>query len=325
MVLCLCVEPRCAEDARRRLRSLGLLSRRHRVVRHGGLICFPLAALPPGSLAITGCSHRILDLEAPLLPEKPGRPLRGFDIVGGVVIVRANALEGIDQQVFIEEVRRLYPGVKAIYVKEGTWGEHRVGRLRLLWGREVEYVEHREHGLRLWIPIHKAYYNPRLSTEHRLVAESVVPGERIIDMFAGIGGFSLHIASLADALVVANDINPYAVEAAIRNVEMNRKRLRGRIVVVMSDAAQLPVILRPGSWDRVIANLPHGSTMFRDVYERLLRRGGLLMLYLVAGEAGEALLRIREELGEGWMVAGWRRVLEYSPRRYIYRFNLIRL
>ncbi len=258
--------------------------------------------------------------------ERPVAPPRGYDIIGDVVVVRSNALEGIEPQVFIEAVRRIHPRIRAVYVKEGTFSEHRVSRLRLLWGTDVDHVVHREHGIRLYVPLHEAYYNPRLATEHRRIAETVVPGERVVDLFSGIGGFSLHIARCAEALVVANDINPAAVKALINSIVLNKRLLRGRIVVMMGDAAEAPDVLGEERWDRVIANLPHGSLGFVDVYRRLLRRGGLLHLYLVATGLEEAYSLAAKGFPENeWRIVSGRRVLEYAPYKYIYRVNLVRL
>ncbi len=247
------------------------------------------------------------------------RRVPSHDRIGDVVIIRENVLEEYSVDEVVSILRSLYKGLKAIYVKEKTVDEYRVPVLRLLWGSRVELVSHREYGLVFYVLLGRVYYNPRLAEEHRRLASMVRSGERVIDVFSGIGGFAIHIASLREALVVANDLNPYAYRLIILNTVANRKKLVGRIIGLNMDARILPVVFRKGLFDRVIANLPHNSLDFMDVYDHLLRPGGILHLYVLGKDCSSITSNSRVR---GWIPMGCRRVLDYSPYTYIYRLNL---
>ena len=69
----------------------------------------------------------------------------------------------------------------------------------------------------------KAYFSPRLSQEHNRVSSLVKGKEVIIDLFAGVGPFSILIAkNNPDVRIFAIDINPVAVEFLEKNIRINR-------------------------------------------------------------------------------------------------------
>ncbi|NOZ89549.1 MAG: hypothetical protein GXO15_06465, partial [Crenarchaeota archaeon] len=132
--------------------------------------------------------------------------------------------------------------------------------------------------------------------------------------------FSLLIASTGrPRLVVANDVNPHAVEAMLEAARLNASRLRSPLLVLGLDARRLPELLAP-AYDRIIMNLPHAATEFLPVARSLCApRGCVVHLYTVASAPEEALQGL-----PGWArpLAPPLRVLDYAPRRFIYRVDL---
>ena len=77
---------------------------------------------------------------------------------------------------------------------------------------------HREYGCVYNLDISKVYFSPRLSYEHYRVASQVQEEEIVIDMFAGVGPFSILIAKNHEHVkVYAIDLNPEAVKVAPRS------------------------------------------------------------------------------------------------------------
>jgi tRNA (guanine37-N1)-methyltransferase len=317
---CFCVPAGMGEEAIRILRSRGLVDDRYRVSSGNGRVCIPLVTgveaeasrlLPYGS--VENCSPPPRRIAAKI-------SLPGHDRIGGVIIIRENALsQGVEADELASAFKRVYGRVDAIYVKESTTGSYRLPVLRLLWGRPVREVIHREYGLEFKVRIGDVYFNPRLSEEHRRIALLTKDGERVFDIFSGIGGFAIHIAHLHDSIVFANDLNPAAYYSIMENILLNKRRLRGRVMPLNLDAGVLPLVFNRGVFHRVIANLPHSSMNYMEVYRHLLADHGVLHLYIVGKDCGG----FRFEAG--WRMLDCRKVLDYAPGTFICRVDLVKI
>lgn len=320
--LCIEVNKKFAEHIIKALRSRGLIDGEYLITRRDEHVVIPIKDTGVWQLTIDGIPFSLFNCTPPP-KRRVSVKLPSHDIVGDVVIIRENALKGWDVNELIESFRSVYPRLKAIWIKEFTVDEYRKPLLRLLWGEEKREIITKEHGLVFKIKLGEVYYNPRLAEEHHRVASLVRDGEVVVDLFAGVGGFSIHIASQRLALTIANDLNPIAYELLLENIELNRKRLKGFITPLNMDAREVPSVLRERSADRVIADLPLRGVEFVDVYDALLRPGGVLHLYKLSRDE-EAL---REELAEffrGWELEGIKLVIEYAPRAGIYRCDLVK-
>ena len=73
------------------------------------------------------------------------------------------------------------------------------------------------------VDVEKCYFSPRLSFERRRIASLVKSGEKVVNMFAGVGCFSIIVAKAASQVKVFSiDLNPVAVQYMEENVSINR-------------------------------------------------------------------------------------------------------
>ncbi|AFK50992.1 methyltransferase [Thermogladius calderae 1633] len=325
MPLCVSVDKIVASRALSILRRIKALRGDLRVTRQGPRVLLPVdeSKLEEIEEALRGLEFAVVDCHPPLVSRTAPPTIPAYDLIGDVAIVRARVLESLGEYEVVSALTSIHPRLKSIYVVEETTGEYRVPSLRLLWGENRGYAEAREYGLVFRVPLGRAYYNPRLAEEHHRVAESVEDGEVVLDMFSGIGGFALHIASLRDAFVVANDKNPEAYKHIIVNVRLNYKKLKGVVYPLNYDAADLVNALEREVFDRVIANLPTRSLDFAPFYGRLLRSGGVLHLYILSHDIMTTYDVISEKLA-GFSIEGHRLVLEHSPRAGVFRVDLVK-
>lgn len=323
-VICLEVPASEAEEAIRGLRARGLLDPGHRITREGRSVYIPV--ISPD--AVSGDPHysryRLVPCSPPRIERPSERKAPSFDLVGDVAIVRRNAVEYFGEEEVVEAIRSYHKRLRAIYVKDETVDEFRRPVLRLLWGEEVREVVAKEYGLSFLVKLGEVYYNQRLSEEHRRLASEVGHGELVADLFSGVGGFSIHIASMRYARIIANDLNPAAYECLTRNISLNMKKLRGTVIPFNMDAREIGDLApAPSLFDRVIANLPRHSLKFADLYDYLLRKGGVLHLYVLSYDIDSTLEDIQAAL-PGWGIRGRRLVLEYAPRAGIFRVDLVK-
>ncbi|MEM4717147.1 MAG: methyltransferase [Desulfurococcaceae archaeon] len=323
MPLCISVHKSIAEKAIKELRKKRLINENYKIERSGEEVIIPLTNHADDVIELSIGKFNVLTCTPTTRTPLPSLKLPSLDVLGDVVIIREKVTEKWNINELVVNIRRVYPRIKAIWVKEETVDYYRRPLLKLLWGEDVKEIIIKEHGLKFKVKLGEVYFNPRLSEEHHRIAQFARNGEIVIDAFSGVGGFALHIATSKYALVIANDLNPVAYDLLVENIELNRKRVKGTLIPLNLDTRELPSIVRKESADRLIADLPLWSIEFKDIYSELLRPGGFLHLYKLSQSPMDIEHEIKEVFEE-WDVITCKLILEYAPRAGIYRCDLIK-
>jgi tRNA (guanine37-N1)-methyltransferase len=248
--------------------------------------------------------------ERALFEEIPDRPdLPRHDLIGGIAVILEPGSEGA------ELLLHSRPSIHTVLSPEGpVEGEFRTRRFTVLAGEPSTRTRYTEYGLDFEIDLSLAYFSPRLSGERQRVLALMGPGERVLDMFAGVGPFAITLAGRTK-VVYAADINPGAVSLMMENISLNRVK---NVLPILADAARLAGIL-PRGFDRVVMNLPFGAVKFLDTALALCRPGGTIHLYAMVGEEG-ALVPILSE--KRCRILGERVVHTYSPSELLAVYDL---
>jgi len=195
-------------------------------------------------------------------------------------------------------------------------GEYRTRRFRHVAGEARTVTLHRENGLRYRVDLEGAYFTPRLGTERQRIACLVSPGDVVLDMFAGVGPFSLLLAKNG-AEVIAIDKNPVAVKYLRENAILNRIN---NIEILEGDAAEIARRYENRA-DHVIMNLPHSASEFLIPAMKAAKIRGTVHYYCIAPEEDlyrdETLIRrAAYEIGLEVEVLHKDTVRSYAPHRY---------
>jgi tRNA (guanine37-N1)-methyltransferase len=248
--------------------------------------------------------------EKALFEEVPERPdLPRHDLIGGIAVILEPGLEGA------ELLLHSRPSIHTVLSPEGpVEGEFRTRRFTVAAGDPTTRTRYTEYGLRFEIDLSEAYFSPRLSGERQRILALMNEGERVLDMFAGVGPFAITLAGRA-GVVYAADINSGAVILMMENISLNRVK---NVLPILADAARLAGIL-PRGFDRVVMNLPFGAIRFLDTAFALCRPGGTLHLYAMVGKEGALTPILREK---GCRILGERVVHTYSPSEWLAVYDL---
>ena len=195
-------------------------------------------------------------------------------------------------------------------------GVERVRDWEVLVGEETEAV-HREYGCAFALDLAEVYFSPRLATERHRVTEQVEPGERAVDMFAGVGPFAVPFAKRG-AEVVGVDINEAAIEYLRENAERNG--VADRITAIHGDVREVAPTYE--NWaDRLVMNLPHSADEFLDSAVRMAGEEAVVHYYDIQHQddlygPGERAIRAAAEPDYEVTVETRHRVRSYAPREY---------
>ncbi len=231
---------------------------------------------------------------------------KSFDVIGDIAIIELSPTTELFEKNIAEALMRVHTSVKAVYSKAGPiTDDRRLRRLHLVMGVDRTETIHRELGCRFKVDIARAFFSPRLSAEHKRVAEQVQPRECVVDMFAGVGPFSILIAKrLVSVQVHAIDANPEAAELIGENARMNK--VQDRIKVWPGDARVVVNDNLTGLATRVIMNHPSQAREFLETACRALQRGGGILHYYTFADGLDSESNAGKELAAGLDNSGWR-------------------
>ncbi|HTY74160.1 MAG TPA: class I SAM-dependent methyltransferase family protein, partial [Candidatus Nanoarchaeia archaeon] len=197
-----------------------------------------------------------------------------FDIVGDIAIIKLPSPSSENAREVADAILNCNRGVKTVLVQTSkVGGDYRLRRLTCVGGEDKTRTVHKEHGCTFAVDVEKCYFSPRLSGERLRVAKLVLPGEIVVNMFAGVGCFSILIAKrVPTAKVYSIDINPEAFGFMNENVVANG--LVGRVFPLLGDAkAQIEIGLC-GVADRVLMPLPEKAIEYLPCAVGALKSSG---------------------------------------------------
>ena len=167
-------------------------------------------------------------LEGVLTESEAAEFVSAFDQVGEIIIVRIP--DPLLARRF-EIGRALLDGVKiarSVFCQASAVdGEYRTRKLDLIAGSDDTTTTYRESGCRFVVDVENAFFSPRLSHERERIASLVRDGESVLNMFGGIGMFSVIAAMNAACTVYSVDSNPRRVKA-VREKRGAQRALRAQ-------------------------------------------------------------------------------------------------
>ena len=149
---------------------------------------------------------------------------RGFQTIGKVIIIKLNPKLIGKKQLIGEKCLELLPSIKSIYLNRGKIkGQFRTPeKIEFLVGEDNPIVEHKEHNVLYRFDITKIMFSKGNVNERKYLSTIVKENEIIVDMFAGIGYFSLPIAKNAKpAKIYSIELNPVSYRFLTENIMLN--------------------------------------------------------------------------------------------------------
>jgi tRNA wybutosine-synthesizing protein 2 len=208
-----------------------------------------------------------------------------------------------------EALLSLHGEADTVLAREGIAGERREPSVEIVAGVGETETIHVEHGTKYALDLAEVMFSPGNKAERARMGEVVCEGERVFDMFAGIGYFTLPMAR-AGAEVTAAEINPTAYRFLVENAVLNG--VQSRVEAYRADCRDVEATA-----DRVVMGY-YEAHDYLDAALDALVSGGTLHVHeatpesLVPERPVERLESAAEERGRAVETEGVRRVKGYS-------------
>ena len=328
--ICLVVPKKKAEPARKRLAEKGFLRKDLQIRSDSKNVYFPITqrvdlGYPVETAEFKEAEEQVKDYRHLVdIPDELRHLLpSSYDTIGAIAVVKMEEEVVPYAQQIGKAIIATQSAIKTVCMDSGVVEQFRTRNIKIVAGDKTTETVHREYGLMFKMDLRKVFFSPRLATERENVARQVKPGEVVIDMFAGIGPFSIMIAkSHSPKMVYSIDMNPDAILYMKENIALNKV---ANVTPVEGDAREKIKGLEQA--DRIIMNLPHDAHGFIADALRSLRPGGVIHYYEIMEET-----QVTQRLGEIADVAvregrvlkelARRKVKSYSPTMNFYGFDL---
>lgn len=323
---CIKIPKKKGESARKVLLDFEILDNSLKIGSDETFLYLPLSREPLShELAELPAEAELVDFDFELQQKKPvPEDLLGFspayEVIGDIALLEDPDPDSQKASRIADALLWTQPNIKTVLRPlTPVIGEFRVREFEVVAGEPRTETIHREYGCRYKVDLAKAYFTLRLSTERSRILSWVKEGDVVVDMFAGVGPYSILLAkSKKPSRVIAIDKNPDAVYYLKENITLNSVK---NIEAIEGDAREEAKRFA-GTADHVIMNLPHSAHEFLDSAVLLTKPGGIIHYYGITPEddlfegSVKLITRAAERAGRQVEVLEKRVVRSYAPHQY---------
>jgi len=217
-------------------------------------------------------------LENILTSQESQELISSFDQIGDIIIVKIPDSLLTKKKLIGETLLNEVKIARSVfYQASAVEGDFRTRNLEILAGEDKTETEYKEFGCKFTVDVENAFFSPRLSTERERIANLVQDGEIVVNMFAGVGMFSIMIAKKKRCTVYSIDINPVATKLCEKNIISNK--IVGSIISIKGDASQVIQEQLKNKSDRTLMLLPERSDEFLESAINATKSGGIIHYY----------------------------------------------
>jgi len=310
-----------AGRALKRLISLGVLDSSRKVIRRQSHVEIPVVK------SVSGCEiimqedpafyRKVPDLAKALQGKIPDQFIdlipRGWFILGEVIVVKIHPELAAFEHHIGQALLDFYPRCCTVLADEGISGPFREPVRRAIAGCKTRTV-HRENKVIFHLDASLVMFSPG-NLKERMRMSRVGKGEYVVDMFAGIGYFTLPMAVHSrPRKITAIELNPNAYHYLCENIRQNH--VEEIVEPVLGDCAK---VTPQAVADRVIMGMVQVTDQYLQKGISALKPGGILHYHQTVASwrypdaAVRDVMEAAASLGRSAKIQSCIRVKKYSP------------
>jgi tRNA wybutosine-synthesizing protein 2 len=250
----------------------------------------------------------------------------GYQIIGKILLIKLKPNLLKYKKIIGKNILDLFPYIHTVCLIKEIGSVERKPRIEVIAGckRSTQTI-HKEHGCQFLIDVSKIMWSQGNKEERIRITKLAKPKETIVDMFAGIGYFSIFIAKYSKPMkIYAIDINPEALEYLRKNVWLNE--VEEKIEILQGDCKKFAKLLE-NSADRIIMGYLFETEKFLPCALKIAKKNAFIHMHRTVKI--EEIEKIRERIVEigkknkcRIKVLNVNKVKSYAPKIYHVVFDL---
>lgn len=203
-----------------------------------------------------------------------------FEVVGNIAIIKVPEKLQHRKKDIARVVMKTNSNIKTVINQTSpVSGVFRIREFEHLLGEPKTETTYQEYGCSFKVDLASTYFSPRLSFERMRITNLVNDGETIVNMFAGVGCYSILIAKHRPIKrVFSIDLNPKAIKLMKENTQLNH--VTDKVIVIEGDAQDVILKYLKESCNRVLMPLPEKAFEYLESAILALKKGkGIIHYY----------------------------------------------
>jgi tRNA wybutosine-synthesizing protein 2 len=310
-----------ADSALKSIISTGAFDKNRKILKKEGMVEIPVISSVPGYEMVfqehpayyrsmpdlcSALQGRVPPQLLPLLP-------RGWFILGEVVVVKIHDQLKPYEALIGQALLEFYPRCCTVLADEGIRGPFREPVRRAIAGSRTRTV-HKENGVVFHLDAGQVMFSPG-NLKERMRMSRMGRNEYVVDMFAGIGYFTLPMAVHSrPRKILAIELNPNAYYYLCENVRQNQ--VEDIVQPLLGDCAR---VTPRGVADRVVMGMVQVTDQYLANGICSLKPGGILHYHQTTASwrypdaVVQEVKGAAEGLGLRAEILNCQRVKKYSP------------
>jgi len=200
----------------------------------------------------------------------------GYQTIGDIILLKfLQKLSMRDKKKIGDSILSLFPYIRIVCEQKGVKGELRQPKISILSFRDKKnrsiVTIHKEHGIQYKLDVSKIMFSKGNLNERQRIIRQITPDETVVDMFAGIGYFSLGIAKNSKAKkVYAIEKNRDAFKYLKENIRLNKAH---KIQPISGDCRRIKQNIKA---DRVMMGYFPGTQKYLPTAFKFLKKRGVI-------------------------------------------------
>lgn len=252
-----------------------------------------------------------------MLPELTSKELpRGYQIVGKVLLVRLKPKLYKHRRAIGKAVLKLLPYLHTVALERGFEGITRKPKIEIIAGKRSLNTLHKEHNCVFNLDLRKSMWSKGNKFERQRIVKLAKPHETVVDMFAGVGYWSIFLAKKVQK-IYAIDINHDAVKYLQRNIFLNK--VESKVEILEGNCKRFSKALK-GVADRIVMGYLYDTEKFLPAALTMAKKGASIHMHRIV--KNYEIEKIKRDLPESMKVLGVKRVKSYAPNVWHVVFDL---
>lgn len=217
---------------------------------------------------------------------------KSYEVLGSIAILNLNSQQYPYRTEIAAYIYAINRHKSIYYKKDAVKDTFRTTQYDLLLGDENKEVVHTENGITYKFKIGSVYFNSKLSGVREHLTSKFNKGDVVADLFCGIGPITIN-ALKRGCYVIANDINPEAIESLRYNLKINK--IYHGYEIYNSDAMDVIHLLSNRQIDHFVFNLPELSIYF--IKHIIQFKSGVLHCFFFCSKNKDVVKYLNDEIG----------------------------
>jgi tRNA wybutosine-synthesizing protein 2 len=242
----------------------------------------------------------------------------GYQIIGDILIIKLDKRILKHRKLIGKAIIKVLPQIKTVCLFKRLKSVTRKPEVEVIAGFKNTVTLHKEHGCQFLIDVAESMWSKGNKQERMRLTKLAKPGETIVDMFAGIGYWSIFLAKYSrPKKVYAIDINPKAAEFLKKNSFLNK--VESKIEVLEGDCRLFAKLLE-GTADRIVMGYLFETEKFLPYAVKMAKKK--CVIHFHRNVKDEELEKIKGKLKKKFKIIDVVKVKSYSARTNHYVFDL---